>query len=175
MGTFVVLMTANSGATFAKRERLQVSYEHHLGPMTLTFSTRRADLGLGVETSVELIVEARGEATSLEEATESFSGMANIACAVIATASNAPVAPVKITGAYEVTAPGVAGDYFQRYMPDPPPALLQNRRVDGASLQAIFPAFGAHEKIERMIRAVDHYRIYLLNSLPGQDLLAFNP
>lgn len=175
MGTFVVLMKASSGATFGKRERLQINYGDHPGALTLTFSTRRADLGLGVETSIELLVEARGEAGSLDEATESFSVMANIACAVIATASNAAVAPVKIVAAYEVTALGVAGDYFQRYMPDPPPALLQNRRVDVALLQAIFPAFGAHEKRERLVRAVDHYRISLLNSLPGQDLLAFNP
>jgi hypothetical protein len=126
MGTFVVLMKAHSGATFAKRERLQVKYDHQLGPMTLTFSTRRADPGLGIETSVELLVEARREATSLDEATESFSAMANIACAVIATGSNAAVAQVKVASAYEITGPCVAGEYFQHYVPDPPPALLQN-------------------------------------------------
>jgi hypothetical protein len=175
MSQFIVTMQAKSGATFPRGQRLVVDYQGPHGPVKLAFSTMRGDVGLGVETALYLSVTARTEAPSVGEAIAISTTTGSIASALIALATNAAAEPVSVRLAYQLVGPDQQGDYFQRYIPPPEPVLLHHRRVDIPVLQALFPAFGSHEERDRLTKAIDHYRISLLTSRPGQDLVAFNP
>lgn len=169
---YVVVSRAASAAMFEPSSLLRVNVPRPAGEAVLTFQTRHLDRGLEHPLPGELWVDARGPASSLEEAVSVFGNAAGTVVPVIAFGTNAAIGGLEPELAYDNTPGLTKRDFLQSMLPDEPPILHLRRRVNVGAIIALMKAIEEHGEKDRIHRAISQYSLGLRHWRWGHEILA---
>ena len=173
---YVVALRAASAFRFLPGESLAVrAYPSRSGPVDLTYRTLYQDEGLGAPIPRGLWVDARGRASSIDQAVESFSSAATELATILTISANAPAAPTEADIAYDAT-PGLQRrEFYQRFIAAEQDLPRNSISIDTQATLRLLQATFAVEPPEaqiRLMRSYSEYRQALQHIAPGQEALA---
>ena len=169
---YIVVFRAPSAAWFEPSSLLCVHVPRPAGNVVLTFQTRHVDRGLEHPLPGDLWVDARGPASSLEEAVSVFGNAAGTVVPVIAFSTNAAIGDLEPELAYDNTPGLTTRDFLQSMLPDEPPVIHVRRRVNVGTVTALMKAVEEHEEKDRIGRAISQYSLALRHWRWGHEALA---
>jgi hypothetical protein len=172
---YVVVAGANSAARFddVPQPATVRDFPTTVGPADLTFRTRYSEEGHEAAVPRELWVDIRGHATcGLDEAINAYVSAAHALLGFVAVSANAAIQDPDVKLAFDNTADRDRRLFFQQFVPEFRGAPLPGRRVDSEATVILMKSFDGHAEFDRLIRAVEQYRLALLEWRPGREILA---
>jgi hypothetical protein len=171
----VVVLGANSAVWFPDEPVPMAIHDFRTdsGPVRLIFRTRHSDEGFEVPVPRELWVEVSGNtASDLNDAIEHYAAAAHALLGFVALSANAAVQDPEVKLAYDNSAGRTRREYFAQFVPEERGPPLPGRFIDTTATVRILECFDNHPEFDRLIRAVEQYRIALLHWRPGREILA---
>jgi hypothetical protein len=169
---FVVVLRAASAPFFKRGASMRVRVPLSTGDLILTFQTRHLDRGLEHPIPGDLWIEARGPATSIENAVSTFSNAAATITPVIAYATNASVGKLEPELAFDSTHGRAERDFLQVFVPAERGLISRGRVVDIPCVRAVLAAVENHAERDRIVRAITQYSFSLEHWRLGHEILA---
>lgn len=174
----MVLRTVSS-ARFRPDEGWELNLEAaprlSLGAVRVRTFTRWVAIGKEDSVPRELIVEVRGHADSLEEATAKFPLIASPIAAMVGFTSNVKVGPLDVHLAYECTAGVTERPFLEVFLPDERGAVTDGRFVRRDLLEAACLAlFALKNESGQVTRALRQYEFALREWRLGGEWLALS-
>lgn len=171
--TYVVVMESSSAARFGlEQPSLEFVMPTPYGSVKLLFKTKYLNEGYDALVPRRLWIDARGLATSLDTAIETFGAMARALVNVIAFSTNAAVDVPDTALAYDITPSIDKREFRQIHVPDEQGVPRQGRRVDADATVAIMKALDSHPNKGILMRTMGLYNLALSNWRPGWDIFA---
>lgn len=174
MSKYVVVSRAQSGIRFGKDEPLVLEqFPSVLGRVDIVVRTRLAPYeGISKPVPMGIMSEVRGDAPSLDDAVQQFSGVVQSLCPVFAFIGNSPIEDMTPEIGYEVTPGVVERDFFQQFLVEERLLMVTRRRISTDLAVRVLRTFLHHPESERIRRALAQYYQALRNWEPGQEVLA---
>ena len=169
---FIVVLRASSAAFFGRGTSMRVRAPQAAGDLILTFQTRFLDKGLEQPIPGDLWIEARGAATSIENAVSTFGGIAATITPIIAFVTNASVGRLEPELAFDSTPGRAVRDFLQVFIPTEKDLLSQGRVIDIPSVRAVLAAVENHSEKDRITRSITQYSLSLEHWRLGHEILA---
>ena len=162
-----------SAANFSEDAGIHVTEENPVvGPVRVNLRTRWISVGVQSKMPGHIWLEVSGSASSLDEAAEQFSRSAVVFLPVVAIAANASVDDPEMELAFETTATASERDFLQCHIPDEQGAPRRGRRIDPIATVALLEAIQRSVHRERVLRAVNQYRLSLQSWRFGYESIA---
>lgn len=168
---YVVVLRGPSGVIFQENQSFTIKqFLQDNKRVDLIFRTRYTK----VEGIQELIprsiwIDARGQASSINEALNIFSNAALTTAGVFSFCANAPIGDLKPEIAFDSTPNITKREYFQQFLPDERIRPYMGRTIDITSTEIVFSSIMKHEESERLHRALVHYTQALNHWDYGKD------
>jgi hypothetical protein len=141
-------------------------------PCAVSLWTAYEDAGFAAQIPRELIIEVKGEASSLDDAISAYQqvaqGFANFTAFVV----NAPVDQARLHVAYDASVDQNEHEFMEVFGADERELLPNGRWVDEEELGAFLRTGPSHVDWTRLARAIGHYTIALDNWFYGGETLA---
>jgi len=174
---YTVVLRARSAARFLPEEGWEITANFpdlELTGARVRAFTRWVDEG-GKELPRELIVEVRGRAGSLDEATAKFAAIARPLATLVGFVANVLVGPLEVHLAYDSTSTSEEREFLETFLPDERGAvsegpIIRRHLLEAAGLAFITLATDA----PRITRALRHYEMALRHWHVGGEWLALN-
>ncbi len=170
---YTVVLRGPSAANFSEDAGIHVTEENPVvGPVRVNLRTRWISVGVQSKMPGHIWLEVSGSASSLDEAAEQFSRSAVVFLPVVAIAANASVDDPEMELAFETTATASERDFLQCHIPDEQGAPRRGRRIDPIATVALLEAIQRSVHRERVLRAVNQYRLSLQSWRFGYESIA---
>lgn len=173
MPIYVVVGRARASAIFFPGEQFVVTFDNRTGqqPFQVCFRTRYKDSGFDAPVPMDLWIEARGPAESLEDAGETFLGAASEIVNYIALTTNASMGQIELNLIFDVTADAAEHEFLQSFLPDEPVNVVPGRRIDVELMKGFLPAFQANNTRQRLGNATIQYVEALRHWRHGNEII----
>lgn len=169
---YVVVLRSPSAARFLRNSQLPINFNAGGTLIDLIFRTRYVNEGFEAPVPRDLWVDARGEADSLDQAINLFSGAANSLIPIVSLCANAAIDPLAVEIAYDHTAGKQEHEFFQCFNSESHEIPHQGRRVDNDATGAVIQSLGTHREQSRLYRAISQYHLALSHWKLGDEILA---
>jgi len=171
-GEFVVVLRATSAPMFGLGSRLRLNSQIENRNVVLTFQTRHREVGLSSPLPGDLWVDARGPASSLEEAVTLFAKVAGGVVAAIAFGANAAIGDLEPELAFDNTRSVSKRVFLQSLLPDEGATVHVRRIVNIKMTCCLLEAIQDHDEKERILRSISQYNLALRHWRWGHETLA---
>jgi hypothetical protein len=141
-------------------------------PCDVALWTAYEDVGLAAQIPRELIIEVKGEATSLDNALAAYQQVAQGFANFTAFVANAPVGQPRLHIAYDASSDRNEHEFMEVFGADERELLSDGRWVNEEELGAFLRIAPAHMDWPRLARAIGHYTVALDNWYYGGETLA---
>jgi hypothetical protein len=169
----IVVARCPSSAFLESNEQIVITSQTSLGnPVTLTIRTRWIDHGEGNMLPGDLFIEIRGHCIDLETALAPFANTALPLVSLLTLSANAYVGEVDVEVGYDNTSGLIERDYFQNYLPPESFIIHSSNKINCEHTVKIIEAVERCTDRERIIRAINQYRLALSTWRFGRESLS---
>jgi hypothetical protein len=169
---YVVVIRAGSRLRFLPNEQLSIVANLNERQRKITFRTRYSEEGFQSAVPRELWIDARGPASTLNNAIEDFTNMAMFFTTVISFCINGYAGDCKFHLAYDNSVGKKQRDFFQQFVHEEHDMPSISRRIDPELVKVVINKLGEHKRSERLRRAISQYALALSYWNPGNEILA---
>jgi len=141
-------------------------------PCTVTLLTVYEDAGLEAQFPRDLIIEVKGEGSSLDETVGSYQQVAQGFANFTAFVTNAAVDQARLHLAFDASPEGHEHEFLQFFSPSGPEVLANGRMLEEPELGSFLQAGLSHSDWTRLARAIGHYSTALSYWYYGGETLA---
>jgi hypothetical protein len=141
-------------------------------PCTVSLWTVYEDAGLEAPIPRDLIIEVKGEGSSLDETVASYQQVAQGFGNFTAFVVNAAVDQARLHLAFDASADRHEHEFLQSFSPTGPEMLANGRMLEERELGAFLQAGLSHADWTRLARAIGHYSTALSYWYYGGETLA---
>ena len=158
MSSYVMVARARASAIFYPGKQFSLNYQiPGKQPFQLLFRTTYQNRGFDEPVPIDLWVEARGSAVSVDEAGETFGNAALEICTHLALTANASMGHLEPHLIFDATPDANEHQFLQAFLPEEPVTVVPGRRIDVEVLQGFVIALAKHPERQRLSNATVQY------------------
>ncbi|MCH7928853.1 MAG: hypothetical protein IID03_12875, partial [Candidatus Dadabacteria bacterium] len=168
---YVVIIRGSSGVIFEEQQSFTVNqFLQDNKRVDLVFRTRYTKIK-GVDGLIPrgIWIDARGSASSINEAINIFSNASLAIAGFFSFCVNAPIGDLEPEIAYDNTPKLKKREYFQQFLADERIRPYAGRLIDIKSTEKVLSSLMNHKHSERIHRALVHYTLAIKHWKYGQD------